>query len=55
MNASHPSKAPYSTIDGQIGVITMNHGKVNALSKVLLDDIVIALDALEARDVEPGS
>ena len=51
MKATYPSKAHYSTIDGQIGVITLNHGKVNALSKVLLDDIVIALDALDAASV----
>jgi methylmalonyl-CoA decarboxylase len=41
-------KAPYSIVDGAIGVITMNHGKVNALSKVLLDDIVLAIDSLQA-------
>ena len=40
-------KAPYSIVDGVIGVITINHGKVNALSKVLLDDMVAALDSLE--------
>jgi len=44
-------KAPYSIIDDTIGVITMNHGKVNALSKVLLDDIVLAIDSLQSSTV----
>lgn len=44
-------KAPYSIVDGIIGIITMKHGKVNALSKVLLDDIVLAFDALQAASV----
>jgi len=42
--------ALFSTIDDVIGVITLNHGKVNALSKTLLDDISAAFDALR-----PGS
>src|SRR5208337_5423495 len=33
------------------GVITMNHGKVNALSKVLLDDLVQAFDSLESLPI----
>lgn len=44
-------KASHSIVDGAIGVITMNHGKVNALSKVLLDDIVLALESLQAPPV----
>jgi methylmalonyl-CoA decarboxylase len=44
-------KATYSIVDGVIGVITMNHGKVNPLSKVLLDDIVEALESLESPPV----
>lgn len=52
MKVSHSSsKAAYSTVNGPIGIITMNHGKVNALSRVLLDDIVSALDALQAAPV----
>ncbi len=44
-------KAAHSIVDGVIGVITMNHGKVNALSKVLLDDIVLALESLHSPPV----
>ncbi len=44
-------KAPHSIVDGVIGVITMNHGKVNALSKVLLDDIVLSLESLHSPPV----
>ena len=44
-------KAPHSIVDGVIGVITMSHGKVNALSKVLLEDIVAAFDSLENSSV----
>jgi len=51
VKASPSTRAPYSILDGNIGIITMNHGKVNALSKVLLDDIVLALDALQAVPV----
>ncbi len=43
--------ATHSIVDGVIGVITMNHGKVNPLSKVLLDDIVLALDSLDPAPV----
>jgi methylmalonyl-CoA decarboxylase len=35
-----------SIVDDIIAVITMNHGKVNALSQVLLDDIVEAFDSI---------
>ncbi|MGD0155938.1 MAG: methylmalonyl-CoA decarboxylase [Terracidiphilus sp.] len=51
MKASASSKAAHTIIDDVIGVITMNHGKVNALSKILLDDIVHAFDALQAAPV----
>ena len=51
MKASPSTRAPYSILDGNIGIITLNHGKVNALSKVLLDDVVLALDALQAVPV----
>lgn len=44
-------KAESSILDGVIGVITMNHGKVNALSKVLLDDIVSALDSFQTHPI----
>lgn len=33
-------------VEGGIGVITLDHGRVNALSKALLDDITAALTAL---------
>jgi methylmalonyl-CoA decarboxylase len=44
-------EATLSTVDGVIGVITLNHGKVNALSKALLDDIVLAFDSLQSSPV----
>jgi methylmalonyl-CoA decarboxylase len=37
-----------STVDDVIGVLTLNHGKVNALSKVLLDEIMLAFDSLQS-------
>jgi methylmalonyl-CoA decarboxylase len=43
--------ALFSTIDGAIGVITLENGKVNALSKSLLDDITSALAALPSSPV----
>lgn len=43
--------ATVSTMDDLIGVVTMHHGKVNALSKVLLDDIAAAFDAFQATPV----
>lgn len=43
--------ALFSTIDEVIGVITLQNGKVNALSKALLDDIIAALVALRATPV----
>lgn len=44
-------KATLSIVDEVIGVITLNHGKVNALSKVLLDEIVALFDSLQATPV----
>lgn len=44
-------KALFSTIDDVIGVITLHHGKVNALSKSLLDGISSALLALRSGPV----
>lgn len=41
-------KASVSVIEGNIGILTMHHGKVNALSRVLLDDMAEALDELQA-------
>lgn len=43
--------ATTTIIDGVIGVITMNHGKVNPLSKVLLDEIIAALADFQASPV----
>ncbi len=43
--------ACYSVVDRVIGIITMNHGKVNALSRALLDDIVVAFDSLRSSPV----
>lgn len=34
-----------------IGTITLNHGKVNALSSALIDDICAALEAMQPPDV----
>lgn len=45
VNASH------TIVDETIGVITMSYGKVNALSKALLDEIVLALETLQAQSV----
>lgn len=45
------SPATLCTIDDVIGVITMHHGKVNALSKALLDEIVKAFDEFQAAPV----
>jgi methylmalonyl-CoA decarboxylase len=44
-------RASTNIVDGAIGIITMNHGKVNALSKVLLDEIVEALDGFQSSPV----
>ena len=44
-------RTPYCIVDDHIGVITLNHGKVNALSKTLLDHIVSALEALQSTMV----
>lgn len=44
-------KAPHLIVDDVIGIITINHGKVNALSKVLLDNIVSAFDSFEGSSV----
>ena len=44
-------RTPYCIVDDHIGVITLNHGKVNALSKTLLDHIVSALEALQSTAV----
>jgi methylmalonyl-CoA decarboxylase len=43
--------ATYTVIDDIIGIITLAHGRVNALSKVLLDDIVDAFRSLESSSV----
>lgn len=43
--------AIFSTIDDVIGVITLHHGKVNALSKALLDDIIASLVSLRSTAV----
>lgn len=44
-------EALFSTIDDVIGVITLHHGKVNALSKALLDDIIASLVSLRSTAV----
>ncbi len=43
--------ARFSTIEEAIGIITLHHGKVNELSKALLDDISAALRALRSGPV----
>ena len=55
-------KASVSVIEGTIGVISMHHGKVNALSSGLLSDLSLALEQVEAQPVravilraEPGA
>lgn len=37
-----------NTLDEAVSVITLNHGKVNALSKALIDDLEAALDCLRS-------
>lgn len=44
-------RTPYCIVDGTIGVITLDHGKVNALSRTLLDDIVSAVESLQSTTV----
>ena len=41
-------EALFSIVDEAVGVVTLNHGKVNALSKALLDDIILALAAVRS-------
>lgn len=43
--------AELSVLHETVGVITLDHGKVNALSKALLDDIAGALEALRGGSV----
>lgn len=43
--------ALFSTIENAVGIITLENGKVNALSKSLLDDITSALVALRSSPV----
>jgi len=38
-------------IDGPIGILTLSHGRVNSLSKELIDDICSALEAMQAHAV----
>lgn len=39
-------------INGPIGTITLNHGKVNTLSRALIEDICAALQRMEAEGVQ---
>ena|SRR5579872_672616 len=39
-------------IEGSIGTITLNHGKVNPLSKVLIEDICAALEQMTSESVQ---
>lgn len=43
--------ALFTTIEDVIGVLTLEHGKVNALSKILLDEITAALAALRSSSL----
>jgi len=38
--------------DKAIGTITLNHGKVNALSKQLIDDLCAALEQMKADSMQ---
>lgn len=40
-----------TSVDGHIGTITMNHRRVNPLSRSLLNDISMAIDELEQRQI----
>ena len=41
-----------TTIDDKIGTITLNHGRVNPLSKQLIDDICVALKQMQSESVQ---
>jgi methylmalonyl-CoA decarboxylase len=59
---AHPSAAfltpdqSFATVltscEGTIGTITLNHGKVNALSKQLIDDLCAALDGMNTASMQ---
>jgi enoyl-CoA hydratase/carnithine racemase len=40
-----------TTVADGIGTITLNHGKVNALSRQLIEEITSALDEMQPPDV----
>lgn len=40
------------TFDESIGVITLNHGKVNPLSQILIDDISRALEQMQSQTMQ---
>jgi methylmalonyl-CoA decarboxylase len=41
-----------ATAEAGVGTITLNHGKVNALSKQLIDDLCAALDQMKIDEVQ---
>jgi len=41
-----------TTTKDAIGIITLNHGKVNALSKRLIEDICSALEEMKSQSVQ---
>lgn len=41
-----------TTTEDLIGTITLNHGKVNPLSKQLIDDICVALERMKSESVQ---
>jgi len=52
MKASLSPASVLITSDGSIGTVTLNHGKVNALSKRLIDDICAALEQMRLASVQ---
>lgn len=52
MTASLSPASVLTKIDGSLGTVTLNHGKVNALSKRLIDDVCAALEQMRSESVQ---
>jgi len=52
MNVDPPLTTVLTNIEGSIGLVTLNHGKVNPLSKRLIDDICLALEHMKSKSVQ---
>jgi methylmalonyl-CoA decarboxylase len=49
MTAKAESSCVLTATEGSVGVVTMNHGKVNALSKELIEELCHALDKMRLQ------